>query len=72
MSQDIHTASNGAISRALPKMKKLNLADLKVIRQALDDVYLEMVENLATPAELASVIIPLIKIDSLIKKENNK
>ena len=69
MSQEIHIASNGAIARALPKMRKLSLADLKVIRRALADTYSEMVEHLATPAELSSVIIPLIKIDALIKKE---
>jgi hypothetical protein len=67
MSQDIHAASNRAITRAQSKMRKLSLADLKVIRRALDDTYLEMVEHLATPAELSTVIIPLIKIDALIK-----
>ena len=51
-------------------MKKLTEADLKVIQSALTDVYEEMKGDLATPAELASVIIPLIKIDALIAKIN--
>lgn len=51
-------------------MKKLTLDDLKMIHRALDDVYLEMVEHLATPAELSKVIIPMMKVNELIKKSS--
>jgi hypothetical protein len=49
-------------------MKKLTQADLEVIHSALTDVYQEMLGDLATPAELATVIIPLVKINNLMKK----
>ena len=47
---------------------KLTMADLAIIKNLLQAEYSEMVGHLATPAEMASVIIPLIKVDALINK----
>ena len=53
-------------------MRKLSEADLKVIHSALTDVYEEMKGDLASNAELCSVIIPLVKIEEMMKKSTKQ
>ena len=47
---------------------KFTASDLEVIKNLLHAEYLDMVGHLATPAELSYVIIPLVKVEALIKK----
>jgi hypothetical protein len=49
-------------------VKKLTAEDLKIIHSALTDVYEAMKGDLATDAELCTVIVPLVKIEDLMKK----
>jgi hypothetical protein len=51
---------------------KLTLNDMKVIKDLLATTYDQMKGDLATPAEISTVIIPLIKIDAMIEKEKAK
>jgi hypothetical protein len=53
------------------KRIKFTLKDLETMRDILDSTLLEMVEGLATNTEKCSVIIPLVKINELIKREGN-
>jgi hypothetical protein len=53
--------------------KKLTLtpADLKVIQQLLQDEYTRLSEDLADPADLSKVILPLVKINAKLSQASN-
>ena len=42
--------------------------DLRIMRDTLLDVLIKMQEDLATPAEKSTVIIPFFKIEQLLEK----
>jgi hypothetical protein len=55
----------------MTKRITLTSNDLKVIKQLLDDEYTRLCEGLADPADIAEVIIPLVKVTQLIMKAGN-
>ena len=51
------------------KRVKFTSRDLEVMQIALRDVLTQMQEDLATSAQMSEIIIPLIKIDQLMRRE---
>ena len=54
------------------KRVKFTARDLEVMQITLRDVLNQMQGDLATTAQMAEVIMPLIKIDQLMKREASK